>query len=271
MLTPEVKNNIKTSLEKGELNNKVMTTDHVVTAFDRRRCILPYDNTKKKIINKIQCEIATAIVNHLTKKINQTTQIVGMENLKDFDGAAIITANHFSPVDSTVVRFLTNKIGKKRKLSIVVAESNMFMPGKLGWLLKSINTMPFSSDIMYIERNFNPALRKRLSEGHLILFYPEQEMWPGYTKPRQLKPGAYHYACKYHVPIIPTFITMEKVGDDIHYTIHVFPLIHCDPTKNAKENKEAMMKQDFQYRKECYEKVYNKKLTYEFSEEDLIF
>lgn len=270
MLNKEVKDNIKISLEKGELNNKVMTSDYVVTPKDRKQRILPYDNTKKKIRNKVKREIATAIVNHLTRKINQTTQIVGLENLMNFDGAAIITANHFSPVDSTVVRFLTNKIGKKRKLSIVVAESNIFMPGKLGWLLKNINTMPLSYDFTYLEENFNPALKKRLQQGHLILFYPEQEMWPGYTKPRQLKPGAYHYACKYQVPIIPTFITMQRTGEAINYTIHVFPLIYPDFDKTLKENKEAMMALDFQYKKDCYENFYHKPLTYEFSEADLI-
>ncbi len=271
MLTQEVKNNIRTSLEKGELNNKVMTSDHIVTPADRRRCILPHDNTKRKLHNKVKCEVATAIVNHLTKKINQTTQIVGLENLKGFRGAGIITANHFSPVDSTVVRFLTNKVGKRRKLSIVVAETNMFMPGKLGWLLKNVNTIPFSNDLTYIERNFNPSLEKRIKQKHWILFYPEQEMWPGYTKPRHLKPGAYHYACKYHIPIIPTFITMEKKENGVHYTIHVFPLIHCDPSKSAKENKEAMMEADFAYKKACYESVYQKSLTYEYSDSDLIF
>jgi len=272
MLTPEVKNNIKSSLEKGELNNKVMLNDHVVTTFERKQYIIPYDNTKRKITNKIKRAVATTIVNSITKRINKTTKIVGLENLWDLHGGpAIVTANHFSPVDSTVVRFLANRIGKKRRLSIIVAESNIFMPGYLGWLLKSINTMPFTNDFTYLEQNFNPSFQKRLAQNHLILFYPEQEMWPGYTKPRQLKPGAYHYACKFNVPILPTFITMERIDGIIHYTIHVFPLIYPDQCKTLKENKETMMNLDFAYKKKCYETVYQKKLIYEFSESDLIF
>jgi 1-acyl-sn-glycerol-3-phosphate acyltransferase len=270
MLTQEIRNNIKTSIEKGELNNKVMISDHVVTASDRKRHIFTYDNTKRKFRNKIKCEVATLIVNRLTKKINQTTQIVGLDNLVSFKGAGIITANHFSPVDSTVVRFLANKIGKKRNLSIVVAEANVFMPGKLGWLLKNVNSIPFANDLTYIERNFNPSLEKRLKQGHLILIYPEQEMWPGYIKPRKLKPGAYHYACKYHVPIIPTFITMKKMNETICYTIHVFPLIYSDSSKTLKENKERMMELDYQFKKKCYESFYNKELTYDFSDSDFI-
>jgi hypothetical protein len=50
-----------------------------------------------------------------------------------------------------------NAIGTKRKLSIVVAEANVFMPGILGWLLKGVNTMPYAlnfiiSNIILIPR-----------------------------------------------------------------------------------------------------------------------
>ena len=271
MLTPEVKENIKSSLAKGELNNKVMINDHVVTTFERKQYIVSYDNTKRKITNKLKRVVATMIVNNITKKINKTTSIVGLENLADYDGGpAIVTANHFSPVDSTIVRYFANHIGKRSKLSIVVAESNIFMPGKLGWLLRNVNTMPFSSDFTYLENNFNPSLKKRLNQKHLILFYPEQEMWPGYTKPRQLKPGAYHYASKFGVPIIPTFIAMQVNNDSIHYTIHILPIICPDPNKSFRENKEEMMHTDFNYKKCCYENFYKTKLTYEFSEKDFI-
>ncbi len=271
MLTEEVKKNIKVAIEKGAYNQKVMTSDHVVTPFERRRFILPYDNTKRKLTSKLKRSVATSIVNIITSKINRTTRITGLEYLKDFDGGgAIITANHFSPIDSTIVRYFTNKIGKKRKLSIVVAESNIFMRGKLGWLLKSINTMPFTNDLKYLERNFNPAIAKRLRQRHLVLFYPEQEMWPGYTKPRPLMAGAYHYAAKFDVPIIPTFITMKRIDGVIHYTIHVLPLIKSNPKLSIKDNKTNMMCLDFAAKKKCYEHAYQKRLTYEFDESDLI-
>lgn len=272
MLTPEVIHNIQTALSEGDLNRKVMTNDHVVTPFERSRYILPYDNTKRKIRNKVKRTVATSIVNAITRKINKTTEIVGLENLNDYHGeAGIITANHFSPVDSTVVRYLTNRIGKRRKLSIVVAESNVFMRGNLGWLLKSVNTMPFTNDLQYLEHNFNPAIANRFMKKHLVLFYPEQEMWPGYTKPRTPKGGAYHYAAKYGVTLIPTFITFKRIDGVIHYTIHVFPPLRPDPNKTIKENKEYMMTTDFNYKKTCYEQTYQKSLTYDFSEADLIF
>ena len=272
MLTAEVIENIKKAVEEGDFNRKVMTHDHIVTPMERERYILPYDNTKRKVHNKLKRTVATGIVNSLTRKINKTTTIVGLENLTNYTGeAAIITANHFSPVDSTVVRYLTNKIGKRRHLSIVVAETNVFMRGNLGWLLKNVNTMPFTNDLTYLEQNFNPALANRFKRKHVVLFYPEQEMWPGYTRPRPLKGGAYHYASKFLVPIIPTFITNKKENGVIQYTIHVFPLLYPNKDMTLKENKEWMMKQDFEYKKNCYETFYQKKLTEPFSESDLIF
>lgn len=271
MLTQEVKNNIINALSKGELNNKVMTGDHVVSDTERDRFILPYDNTKRKIGNKLKRIVATTIVNQITKKINQTTTIVGLENIRHFPGPAIVTANHFSPVDSTIFRHFANAIGKKRKLSIVVAEANVFMPGKLGWLLKGVNTMPYALNLHYLEHNFNPALKKRLEQKHLILFYPEQEMWPGYTKPRKLQPGAYHYAAKHNVPIIPTFITMKKVDGIIYYTLNIFPLIYPDHDLPFKDRKTEMMNRDFYYKKNCYENFYHQELDYTYQESDLVY
>jgi hypothetical protein len=272
MLNEVVINNIKDAVAKGDFNRKVMTNDHVVTSEERCRYILPYDNTKKRLINKIKGRIAGKIVKKITKDINQNTKILGLENLANIpQNGAIITANHFSPVDSTIVRFLIEKVFDAKKFSIVVAESNVFMPGKLGWLLKNVNTMPFTNDIRYLEDNFNPAIKEKLDDKHFILFYPEQEMWPGYTKPRPLKSGAYHYASKHNVPLISTFITMKKNNEKIEYTIHVFPLIYPDQKLTLKENKTRMMNKDFEYKKTCYEFCYEEKLDYQFSEEDLIF
>lgn len=272
MIPSEVLANIKQALADGELNRKVMVNDHIVTPFERNRYIVPYDNRKKKLRNKLKRTVATTIVNNITRKVRRNTTYVGLENLEGIrQTGAILTANHFSPFDSLIVRSVTNKIGKRRKLSIVVAESNIFMKGLIGWLLKSVNTMPFTNDLSYIEKNFNPAISYRLQKKHIVLFYPEQEMWLGYTKPRPLKPGAYHYAAKYQVPIIPTFITMKKVDEVLKYTIHIFPLIYPDPQKTVKENKEYMAQLDFKYKKDCYETVYGHPLTYEFSEDDIVF
>lgn len=272
MVSEQVKENIIDALHSNQLNAKVMIGDHFVTPIERERYIIPYDNTKRRLTNKIKRYIATKVVNRVTKNINETTFIHGLNNLEGLKNqGAILTCNHFSPLDSLVVRTLTNKIGYKHRLSIVVSEANIFMKGKLGWLLKNINTMPFTNNLKYIEHNFNPALEKRLGKGHIILFYPEQEMWPAYIKPRPLKSGAYHYASKYKVPIISTFVALEKKDNKVYYHLFIAPLIYPSEDLSLKENKRSMLEKDFNNKQNFYESFYKKRLTYDYDESDLVF
>ena len=131
----EVIKNIKKAISLNQLNSKVEIGDHVVTEADREAKIYNYDIEKKNPINKIKAEIARHIANKLTNKINVDTKIVGLENIKDIKGGAIITSNHFNPVDNTVIRLLTNKL--KKHLEIVIQESNVFMNGFLGFLMNN--------------------------------------------------------------------------------------------------------------------------------------
>lgn len=272
MLTEVVKQNIIQAIANQQFNSRVMTGDHVVTSFERKRYILPYDNTKKRISNKLKRMVATAIVNKHTKKLASQIIIHDFSPFEELKNKGfIITANHFSPYDSLVIRSFCNKKTKRNKLSIVVAESNVFMKGKLGWLLKNINTMPFTNDIRYIDKNFNPSLAKCFKKKHCVLFYPEQEMWPSYIKPRPLKSGAYHYASKFLVPVVPTFIALEKKECMTIYHLYIGKIIYPERQLSIKENKERMLIQDYSFKKEAYEQFYKKRLDYNYSESDFIY
>lgn len=260
--------NIKKAVSEGNFNAKVMPNDHVVTNKERNKIILPYDILKKKLINKVKNFIATLIVNHITKRENTKTVIKGLENVSKIESGAIITCNHFGPIDNIIIRHFVNKVGKK--LDIVVAECNFFMKGKLGWLLRNCSTIPFSENISYQCNNFNPAIKKFLSKKHFILIYPEQEMWLNYKKPRPPRSGAYHYAAKHNIPIIPTFIEMHKNNNNINYVLNIFPPIYPDKNRSLKENKTEMLKKDFELKVFSYEKAYNKKFQSAFEEDDII-
>ena len=65
-------------------------------------------------------------------------------------------------------------------------------------------------------------------------------MWWNYRKPKPLKKGAYTFAAKNHVPVLPCFITMEDsdiLGDDgfyvQEYTITLQSRILSGPTENT--------------------------------------
>lgn len=267
--------NIKKAIEDNNLNAKVEIGDPLVSQEDREKVILNYDTKKKKLRNKVEYYFAKSLTDTITNGVNKDTEIIGLENIENIDTGAIITCNHFSKVDNTVIRFMINKIHKAKDFGIIVQESNFFMPGIIGWLIRNNKTIPLSLDHNYMSKNFIPTVKELLAKKSFILIYPEEEMWFNYRKPRPPKPGAYHYAAKYNVPIIPCFIKIDDTEEydesgfkKSKYTLYVNPPIYPDKEKDLRENKELMRNKDYEIKKEIYEKVYNKKLDYTFNPEE---
>ena len=94
-------------------------------------------------------------------------------------------------------------------------------------------------------------------------------MWWNYRKPKPLKPGAFQFAAKSEVPVLPCFITMqdsELVGDDgfaiQEYTIHIGAPIYPDKALGYRQNVQMMLDKNFDIWKDIYEKEYEIPLTY---------
>lgn len=248
-IRPLVEENIANAIKAGTFNVKVMPGDHVVTKEDRERVVFQYDLLKKKWSSKVKRVPAHALVNKKTKEMGQDIKIEGFRHALKVKGKAfIITANHFSPFDSLIVRYLTNQLGYKNKLSVVINETNLFMDGPLGKIVKGIDVLPYANDLTYLGKVFNPALEVIAKKKRAILIYPEQEMWLDYPYPRPLMPGAYHYAAKLNIPVLPLFITWEK-NDKITYTIHVGEPIYPNPALSLKDNKDTMLAMDLAFKR----------------------
>ena len=58
-----------------------------------------------------------------------------------------------------------------------------------------------------------------------ILIYPEQSMWYNYRKPKPLKVGAFSFAVKNNVPVLPIFITCEDTENFDRQTATLNPNI----------------------------------------------
>ena len=263
--------NIRRAIKENNLNAKVEEGDPVVSQSDREKVILNYDTKKKKIKNKVEYYFARSLTDSIAKSVNKETKIIGLDNIQNIDSGAIITCNHFSKVDNTIVRYMLKKINKTKNFGIIVQESNFFMPGIIGWLIRNNKTIPLSLDHKYMSNNFIPTIEEMLENKSFILIYPEEEMWFNYKKPRPPKPGAYHYAARYNVPIIPCFIQIEDTDEyedngfkKSRYIMHIMPPIFPDKNKDFKENKTQMREKDYEVKKQIYEKVYGKKLDYTF-------
>ena len=264
-------NNIKEALLEGDSFRKVEIGDPKPNEKDIRKKVVPFDNLRKRPANKIKIAIARAIANKATFLINSDTEIVGLENLAEVKDGAIITSNHFNPMDCTLTWLMAMCAGREKELGIVVQESNIFMKGFFGFLMRNCNTMPVSSNLSYMARNLKPALKERLDRGELVLIYPEQEMWFNYKKPRDFRIGAYHYAAEFGVPIIPCFAEMRECDelDDcgfykIKYVFHVMPPIYPDESLPFRERGDRMRALDAAAKRECYERVYGIPLDGEF-------
>ena len=139
----------------------------------------------------------------------------------------IITSNHFSQLENTVIRHLTNTFGR-RKLGIISQTSNFAMTGIIGYIMNYADTIPISTDPRYLARDFLSVLKERLvDKKHAILLYPEQEMWFNYRKPRPPKKGAYYYAAKLNVPVLSCFVEVIDTDKDASEQFKKVRYVRC--------------------------------------------
>lgn len=231
----------------------------------------------ERLRTKYAFKLASWFLNAMRRK-NQfiVEDIVGIENYRNLNSGAIITCNHFSPLDSFVMEIAYRKSRQKlkhRKFFRIIREGNYTsFPGFYGFLMRNCNTLPLSSNKSTMKK-FIKAVDKLLQKGQLILIYPEQSMWWNYRKPKPIKKGGFTFAAKNNVPVLPCFVTMKdseyKDGDGLpvqKYTIHIAKPIYPDTTKSMPENVQDMMNAHTQVWKDIYESAYGIPLTYSCDE-----
>lgn len=196
--------------------------------------------------------------NHIVKH----TKVYGRENIKGIK-RAVVTCNHVTMFDCLVVFHGM----RGHKVHAVAATFNNFK-GTLGNFMRSSGMLPLGATTGAM-KNFNRAVDYYLQHDKYVLIYPEQAMWEEYEKPRPYKRGAFYYAVKNNVPIIPTFITFTDLGKvdkngnprkKFHY--HIMPAIYAPEGLQRKEKEEYLRNAAFEACKNKYEEFYGKKLTY---------
>lgn len=268
--------NIKCNAQKGQFHNKVELNDPVLTPEQNREVTSSFIENRTSIAYRVKSSIAVTMAKIATKIINKDTEIVGLEKIPADIGGALITSNHFSPLENTVIRHLTNSL-KRKHLGIISQTTNFAMGGIIGFLMNYADTIPISTEPRYLARDFLSVLKEKLvDKKQMVLLYPEQEMWFNYRKPRPPKNGAYFYSAKLNVPIISCFVEMVDTDEDdteefkkVKYILHVLDVLYPDQSKTPKENTELLSQADYNLKKACYEKVYQKELTYDFTPHDI--
>lgn len=225
------------------------------------------DYLRKGLIGNCKRRIAFAAAYRFFGKLERNRDIVvnraeGLEHLAGVKGA-VITCNHFHPMDSFIMQRVFDDSGHPKRLYRVIREGNYTnFPGFYGFLMRNCNTLPLSSNMQTMKK-FLTAVKQVLAEGNCLLIYPEQSMWWNYRKPKPLKTGAFDMAVKNNVPVVPCFITMrdtDKLGADgfpvQEYTPHLGEPIWPDNSLPKSAAKEKLKQQNEAFCNAVYEKEY---------------
>jgi 1-acyl-sn-glycerol-3-phosphate acyltransferase len=271
----QVIRNISRCANSGRLNDKVEVDDPQLTPEQRAdicRWYAENHDTHRFAAKRRAAEIFATVS---TRIINRDTRIEGVEKLEGITSGGIVTSNHFSPVDNTVVRTMVFKTGRRR-LPIVCQDTNYAMTALFGFLMRYADTIPITADRTFMKTTFMDSLRSYVDKGEFVLVYPEQEMWFNYRKPRTGKRGAYLFAAELGVPVISCFVEIVDLDDlqapnfvNVSYVMHVLDPIFPDPEKSVRQNSIEMCQLDYEQKKRAYEQVYGKKLDYTFEKGDV--
>jgi 1-acyl-sn-glycerol-3-phosphate acyltransferase len=233
-----------------------------------------HKHLKTRIMSRYSFWLAHKVVRKLEKaKQFKIEKINGLENLNSCKNGAVITCNHFSAFDSFVMELTfeascQEKEGKK--MFRIIREGNYSQfKGFYGLLMRYCNTVPLASNLKLF-KEFIHATNTILQRGDFLLVYAEESMWWNYRKPKPLKPGAFHFAVKNNVPILPIFITMRDsdVLDSNNYPVQIYVVnigkpIYLKKELDVQSNIEFLKAETFKFNVETYENFYKTKLQYE--------
>ena len=228
------------------------------------------DYLRTKMTSKIKRVFANKVGERFLDNLLKNNKLIikeirGIENLSKVTTGAIVTCNHFNPFDSFTIEKVFRISGKieEKKLYKVIREGNYTnFPGLYGFFFRNCDTLPLSSNKRTMIE-FMKAVDTLLQNGDFILIYPEQSLWWNYRKPKPLKPGAFKFASRNNVPVIPIFITMEDsdiIGEDgfpvQEYIVNISEPIYPDENLTEKQNTERLLNQNFEIWKNIYENFY---------------
>ena len=200
-----------------------------------------------------------AVLAPLVLKVAYGCKVVGRENLKALGtSGAVCVSNHIAYLDTLFVR---QAVGYFRSFHTMAPENNK--TGLGGAFIRRGGMLPLSYNLAAM-RNFNREVDRLLKAGKIVNFYAEQAMWVNYQKPRPMKEGAFYYAVKSNVPVLPVFFTFQKnrSGCMRRLVIHILPAVYADETLPRKEKMKAFKEGAEVAWKKCYKEAYGVELEY---------
>lgn len=174
---------------------------------------------------------------YLFFKIRWGFHVIGKENAKLVKKTAAITvANHVHNMDSPMLTYVFYP-----SAPYFVALKHNFEAFIIGGLVRVLRGVPLPSDLKNFERfsaQMNDTLQNTTRKVHI---YPEGELSPYCKELRKFKNGAFHFAVKNDVPVVPlTFVFPKK--NKIHLIVGKPIYLKDVPgTEGLKEPKQTVL------------------------------
>lgn len=189
-------------------------------------------------------------------------RVNGRKKLKKL-GPCITTSNHVGYLDAV----MTIRATAMQNRYIVAAPHNckktlggkiLSTAGLIPLPISYKGARPFMEMLEY-------AANKKKAKIH---FYAEKSMWIDYRKPRPPKDGAFYYADKLDLPVVPMlycFKSPRGLRKLLHLkkaVIEIGDPIYADKTLPSSERKKDMAKRAYDATVGLYEKFYGEKMEY---------
>lgn len=127
------------------------------------------------------------------------------QGLKSERRGCFLYANHTQPLGDV---FLPALAVGRRRIYTIANPVNLKVP-VLGRFLPLIGILPIPGNLSQM-RDFVAAIEKRLSQGHVIIVYPEAHVWPYYTGIRPFSDDAFGFPADFNAPVYTMTSTYQK-------------------------------------------------------------
>ncbi|MGI6004585.1 MAG: lysophospholipid acyltransferase family protein [Christensenellales bacterium] len=164
-------------------------------------------------------------------------RVHGAQNLDGLENTGLISiCNHVHMLDCAML----GSLFKSRPVAFPTLQQNldMFFVGR--YLVRNLGGFPVAGTVA-AQKTFNRIVEKLLDDGTVVHFFPEGHRIDYDTRLREFQRGAFYFAYRCRVPIVPMIITFrEKDGIRRLFRrkpsidLHVLPPVYPDTSAPAK-------------------------------------
>ena len=131
-------------------------------------------------------------------------RIKGRKNLKKIKNAVFVS-NHCFVLDCAMLEVFAFPF----KRPYMLAQKNAFQIPVVRGIIRSLRAVPVPEN-MLAYKNFMKSVDEELKNGKSLYIAPEGSLWPYFPRIRPFKNGAFRFAIKNDLPIVPVVLSFRK-------------------------------------------------------------